>query len=68
MIDEAVEELVRQVVREELAELTTCIGRDEVAPADEEPQVLTVPEVAEILRISRNRVYDMVKQGQLRRA
>ena len=42
MIDEAVGELVRRVVREELSELAACGGRNEVARASEEPQVLTM--------------------------
>ena len=66
MIDEVVEKLVRRIVREELAALPTCAGRDEVVRADDEPQVLTVPEVAEVLRISRNRAYDLVREGRLR--
>ncbi len=32
---------------------------------DERPQVLTVPEVAEILRVGRNLVYRMIERGEI---
>lgn len=66
MLAEVLEKLVRRVVREELSELPACAGHDEVARASQEPQVLTVPEVAEVLRISRSRAYDLVGEGRLR--
>ena len=66
MIDEAVEQVVRRVVREELSELPAFAGRNEVTRASEDLQVLTVPEVAEVLRVSRNRAYDLVREGRLR--
>lgn len=32
---------------------------------DEAPDVLTVPEVARLLRIGRNRAYDLINEGRL---
>ena len=32
----------------------------------DEPEVLTVPEVAKMLRIGKNKTYDIVREGRLR--
>lgn len=56
---EAIAELVEVRVLERLRELDVAIGRD--------PDYLNVAEAAERLRASRQRVYDLLSSGRLRR-
>jgi hypothetical protein len=51
MTDEAVEQVVRRVVREELGSLRMCTGGKHGPRAGDQPELLTVPEVAEVLRV-----------------
>lgn len=57
---EAIAELVETRVLERLAEL-------DIAHERRQPDYLTVPEAAERLRASRQRVYDLLSSGRLRR-
>ncbi len=40
--------------------------REYLSMFKDEPEVLTVPEVAKMLRIGKNKTYDIVREGRLR--
>lgn len=64
MIDEAIEQTVRRAVRRELADLRRC-ARENEDTSDGKRELLTVEETAELLRLSRNLAYQLIKERRL---
>lgn len=65
MIEEAIENAVRRGVRQELGAHRACTEEPQPPARDGEVELLAVAEAAELLRISRNLTYELIKQERL---
>jgi excisionase family DNA binding protein len=66
MIEKAIEDVVRRVVREELRNFMPPAASPSDNNPNDNPKTVTVAEAAELLGISRNATYQLVKDQHLR--